>query len=111
MRVSGDNTIRDRGYNIGLQFSYSQEEKIAIPGRLRSSRPPRNFSIRFNSYTQLEQSLLIFNTSFLCPAGMHRPDITKEHCKVSYTLPGSSTGLGVSSELLFFIERNNAGLV
>ena len=26
---------------------------------------------------------------------MHRPDITKEHCEVSYTLPGSSTGLEV----------------
>ena len=26
---------------------------------------------------------------------MHCPDITKEHCEVSYTLPGSSTGLEV----------------
>jgi hypothetical protein len=26
---------------------------------------------------------------------MHRPDITKEYCEVSYTLPGSSTGLEV----------------
>ena len=32
---------------------------------------------------------------FLFLAGMHRPDITKEHCEVSYTLPGSSTGLEV----------------
>ena len=33
---------------------------------------------------------------YLFPAGMHRPDIT-EHCdhEVSYTLPGSSTGLEV----------------
>ena len=37
MRVGGDNTgtVRDRGYNIGLQFSYSQEEKITIPPRMK----------------------------------------------------------------------------
>jgi hypothetical protein len=32
---------------------------------------------------------------FSLPAGMHRPDITKEQCEVSYTLQGSSTGLEV----------------
>ena len=36
MRVGGDNTVGDRGYNIGLQFSYSQEEKITIPPRMKA---------------------------------------------------------------------------
>ena len=35
IRVGGDDTVRDRGYNIGLQFSYSQEEKITIPPRMK----------------------------------------------------------------------------
>ena len=35
MRIGGDNTVRDRGYNVGLQFNYSQEEKITIPPRMK----------------------------------------------------------------------------
>ena len=37
MRVGGDtgSTVKDRGYNVGLQFSYSQEEKITIPPRMK----------------------------------------------------------------------------
>ena len=37
MRVGGDtgNMARDRGYNMGLQFNYSQEEKIIVPPRMK----------------------------------------------------------------------------
>ena len=36
MRVGGDNLVRDEGYNVNLQFSYSHEEKITIPPRTKA---------------------------------------------------------------------------
>ena len=38
-----------------------------------------------------EQSIILSP----CAAGMTRPTITDEHCEVSYSIPGSSTGLEV----------------
>ena len=57
MRVGGDNTVRDRGYNIGLQFSYSQEEKITIPPRMKvkikiitsTKKFRQNYTLEFNT--------------------------------------------------------------
>ena len=29
------------------------------------------------------------------PLGMHKPDVSKEHAEVTYSIPGNSTGLKV----------------
>ena len=57
MRVGGDNTVRDRGYNVGLQFSYSQEEKIAIPPRMKVKIKIITYTKKFRQDYTLE-----FNT-------------------------------------------------
>ena len=44
--------------------------------------------------TLYSNCLFIVLPVLLC-IGMHRPDITKEHCEASYTLPGSSAGLAI----------------
>ena len=35
MRIGTDNTVKDRAYNLALQFSYGQEEKLIIPPRMK----------------------------------------------------------------------------
>ena len=57
MRVGGDNTMRDQGYNVGLQFSYSQEEKIAIPPRMKVKIKIITYTKKFRQDYTLE-----FNT-------------------------------------------------
>ena len=47
----------------------------------------------------------IFTVLFSITSGMHKPDVQSEHAEVSYSIPGSSTGLQIRS---FKVENAKA---